>query len=139
MGTVVLMSDTRAPIPQHGEPLSYVHMAFYVNARFASRHGYRLLYLQLRETGCSHPLFGRRHPSYCKLAALGEALGRGYEMMLWLDSDAVVQHHHLSLPAIIDRRTAHGHFELLTRGPALPPDLPLPCAGTGARDRQPTR
>ena len=116
-GTALLMQDTRAPVPQPTEALSYVHMAFYVNARYALRHGYSLLFLQLRAAagtdgaGCVHPLFGARHPSYCKLAALGEALvRRRFAAVLWLDSDAIMQHHALSLPAMLRKYRAPASY-----------------------------
>ena len=116
-GTALLMQDTRAPVPRPTEALSYVHMAFYVNARYALRHGYSLLFLQLRPAagadgaGCVHPLFGARHPSYCKLAALGEALvRRRFGAVLWLDSDAIMQHHALSLPAMLRKYRAPASY-----------------------------
>ena len=41
--------------------------------RYACAHGYTLLYYRLARDGCEHPLWGARHPSYCKLAALAAA------------------------------------------------------------------
>ena len=97
-------AHSRLPVPSAArDPLSYVHLAFHINACYARRHGYRLLFLQLREAGCRHPAYGARHPSYCKLAAVGEALARGYLTVLWLDSDAALQAHHLPLPALLAR------------------------------------
>ena len=49
------------------------------------RHGYDFLFFQMETTTCSHPTFGARHPSYCKLAAIGEALARrAYQLLLFL-------------------------------------------------------
>jgi hypothetical protein len=59
--------------------------------RYACRHGYTLLFYLLRTPGCVHPLWGTRHPSYCKLTAIGEALAAGYEWVVYLDSDAFVR------------------------------------------------
>ena len=45
--------------------------------RYACAHGYTLLYYRLAQEGCEHPLWGARHPSYCKLAAIAAALTHG--------------------------------------------------------------
>ena len=63
----------------------------YLNQRYACRHGYTLLFYQLSRPGCTHPLWGSRHPSYCKLTAIGEALAAGYKWVVYLDSDAFVR------------------------------------------------
>ena len=74
----------------------------YLNTRYACRHGYELLFYKLVETGCMHPLWGTRHPSYCKLAAIGEALAAGYRWVVYLDSDAFVRSAE-TLPALLHR------------------------------------
>ena len=63
----------------------------YLNHRYACRHGYSLIFYQLSKPGCKHPLWGRRHPSYCKLAAIGEAIAAGYEWVVYVDSDAFIR------------------------------------------------
>ena len=45
--------------------------------RYACAHGYTLLYYRLAREGCEHPLWGARHPSYCKLAAIAAASTHG--------------------------------------------------------------
>ena len=45
--------------------------------RYACAHGYTLLYYRLAREGCEHPLWGARHPSYCKLAAIAAVLAHG--------------------------------------------------------------
>eukprot|EP00966_Prymnesium_polylepis_P132626 3066294-Prymnesium_polylepis.1 len=49
---------------------------------------------------CEHAQLGMRHPSYCKLAAVAEALHRGYEQVAFLDSDAFFQNVSMGLPAL---------------------------------------
>ena len=44
---------------------------------------------------------GARHPSYCKLSAVAEALSRGYEWVAAIDSDAFVRNTSLPLPALL--------------------------------------
>lgn len=63
----------------------------YLNHRYACRHGYSLIFYQLSKPGCKHPLWGSRHPSYCKLAAIGEAVAAGYEWVVYIDSDAFIR------------------------------------------------
>ena len=47
-------AHSRLPVPSAArDPLSYVHLAFHINACYARRHGYRLLFLQLREASAS--------------------------------------------------------------------------------------
>merc|ERR1740130_632577 len=50
--------------------VSTLHFAYFLNLKYACAHGYTLLYYRLMRDGCEHPLWGARHPSYCKLAAL---------------------------------------------------------------------
>ena len=50
---------------------------------------------------CRHELLGERHPSYCKLAAVAEALHRGYELVAFLDSDAFFHNLTLSVPQLL--------------------------------------
>ena len=70
--TVVLMIDTHRPLPLPSK-MSLVHysaLAAVVNAHYACVHGFDFLYMRRSEPGCTHPRFGRRHPSYCKLPAV---------------------------------------------------------------------
>ena len=93
--TALLMVDTMPPLlaPNAGtlgnEPyVRYQALAAWLNAYYARRHGYDLLYNQLSDEGfgCHHAVFGRRHPSYCKLPAIAAALRR-YDTVVMLDSD----------------------------------------------------
>ena len=80
---------------------SYAQFAFEINRRYACRHGLDLLYLRMRGTVCHHLLLGERHPSYCKLIAVAEALARGYELVAFFDSDAFFQNASVSLPRVL--------------------------------------
>ena len=73
---------------------------YYLNFKYACRHGYKLLFYKLAGTdcdgkrcvaGCAHPIWGGRHPSYCKLSAIAAALAEGYETVAYIDSDAFFQ------------------------------------------------
>jgi hypothetical protein len=55
----------------------------------------------MRGTVCHHLLLGERHPSYCKLIAVAEALARGYELVAFFDSDAFFQNASVSLPRVL--------------------------------------
>ena len=82
------MSDTRPARPSPRQPalqLHYVQLAFELNSAYACKHGYDMLYLRMRNASCHHASLGQRHPSYCKLAAIAEALARGYERVVFLD------------------------------------------------------
>lgn len=79
----------------------------YLNARYACRHGYTMLFYQMDSQGCSHPLWGARHPSYCKLAAIGDALAAGYGWVVFLDTDAFIRTRD-PLPALLRRYGASG-------------------------------
>lgn len=97
--TAVVMMDTR---PVHEPPKSalqiqYPHLAFELNRGYACMHGYDLLYLHMQSSTCEHLELGTRHPSYCKLAAVAEALHRGYDRVAFLDSDAFFKNVSLSL------------------------------------------
>jgi hypothetical protein len=105
---VIVMMDTRPALPaaaQGWRHLHYQQLAFELNRAYACAHNYDMLYLHMRRPTCSHPALGERHPSYCKLAAVAEALGRGYDLVAFLDSDAFFQNHTQSLPALL---AAHG-------------------------------
>ena len=88
----LLMMDTRAPglaeLATRNVSLKSVSpfsLAYYLNLRFACAHSYDLIVHHLTEDGCNHPHWGRRHPSYCKLASIASLLGRGYEHVVFLD------------------------------------------------------
>jgi hypothetical protein len=63
----------------------------FLNLKYACAHGYSLIFYQLVGHGCRHPLWGQRHPSYCKLAAVAETLAAGYGWVVCVDSDAFFQ------------------------------------------------
>lgn len=116
MQVALVMMDNRPPdlggwLRQHGGTGEFTldsqaelvtMLTAYLNMRYACRHGYTLLFYQLRRPGCMHPLWGSRHPSYCKLTAIGEALAGGYEWVVYLDSDAFVRARH-DLPSLLQK------------------------------------
>ena len=54
----------------------------------------------MRKAVCHHGPH-ERHPSYCKLAAVAEALSRGYRLVAFMDSDAFFQNATLPLPRLL--------------------------------------
>ena len=77
-------------------------LTYWINSQFAARHGYALRFYQLQQSGCVHPRWGSRHASYCKLAAVADAVSSGhFDMVVYLDSDAFWEHTKLSLPAML--------------------------------------
>lgn len=85
---VLVMMDTRPALLAAGTRASrvdYPQLAFELNRRYACEHGYSILYLQMLSPTCVHEDYGERHPSYCKLTAIAEALSRGYDWAVWLD------------------------------------------------------
>lgn len=74
------------------------------NVKWACAWGYSLYFLRLVGGGCSHPLWGARHPSYCKLSAVAHALSLGHSWAVFLDSDAMVRNaSEASLSELIER------------------------------------
>jgi hypothetical protein len=55
-----------------------------------------------------------RHPSYCKLVAVAEALSRGYKLVAFMDSDAFFRNVSLPLPALLE---AYADNRKLSRPP----------------------
>ena len=102
--TAVVMMDTRVPDlvnlarrwdatdqPMKHNALDSAVGAQFLNLKYACAHGYSLIFYQLVGHGCRHPLWGQRHPSYCKLAAVAETLAAGYGWVVCVDSDAFFQ------------------------------------------------
>ena len=87
--TAVLMSDTHGPLPLPASTsaLHYSSLAALVNAHYACANGYDFMFLQLVEDGCVGPQGTRRHPSYCKLAAIAAAMRR-WSTVIFVDSDS---------------------------------------------------
>jgi hypothetical protein len=103
--TAILMSDNRAPAlaaPVHAASLTYPALAFALNALYACKHGYDLLYYQMVSSECIHERQGTRHASYCKLPAIAHALNK-YSTVVFIDSDSFFMHRNLSLPALLHR------------------------------------
>ena len=109
----LVMMDTRDPhdvaqaVVSKGFKLQrnasvYYFLTYYLNLRYATAHGYELLYYRMDAPTCQHPLWGARHPSYCKLTAIAHtmALDR-HRWVMWIDSDAFVRNTSLPLPALL--------------------------------------
>ena len=110
--TVLLMADTRVPsLPTATSAASAFSLknltahglAFYLNLKHACLHREEFLYFHLASSACHHPLWGERHPSYCKLPAIAEALARGYDRVVFLDSDAFIRDASLTVPSLLRR------------------------------------
>ncbi len=86
----------------------------YLNLRYACRNNYALIFYHLSQQGCMHPLWGARHPSYCKLSAIGDALAARYQWVVYLDSDAFIRSAE-SLPALLQRYGANAAIDLDAR------------------------
>ena len=101
--TAVVMMDTRVPDLVNlarrwdatDQPMKHnvstTLWTQFLNLKYACAHGYSLIFYQLVGHGCRHPLWGQRHPSYCKLAAVAETLAAGYGWVVCVDSDAFFQ------------------------------------------------
>jgi hypothetical protein len=92
----LIMMDSRHPLAELGQAardLKYPQLAFWLNRHYGCAHGYTVIYYRMTGSSCQHALFGERHPSYCKLAAIGETLSRGFRVVAFLDSDCFVQPH----------------------------------------------
>ena len=110
MDTAILMADTGSPdfarSNAAGTPyMKYVSLTAWLNAQYARRHGYRFLFFQYVEHGCAHVIWGMRHPSYCKLAAIAAALKR-HTTVVFIDSDSFFSPAAPSLPKLI---ASHQH------------------------------
>ena len=109
----IVMMDTRPPdLGRFGaggaanfslNNLTITDLTHHLNEAYARAHGYDLLFLQLSSAGCEHAVWGARHPSYCKLAALAEALSpsRGYDYVVYVDSDAFVRNTSVPLAQLL--------------------------------------
>lgn len=89
-----------------------ITFTFFLNVEYASTNGYDLIFYKSKtdpsckkrvacEVGCSHSRWGPRHPSYCKLVGLADAFDRGYEWVVYLDSDAFIANVSLPLPQLL--------------------------------------
>ena len=80
----------------------YYLLTYYLNLRYAERHDYEIIYYRMDEKECQHPLWGARHPSYCKLTAIAHTLAlRRHRWVVWIDSDAFIRNVSLPLPALL--------------------------------------
>eukprot|EP00966_Prymnesium_polylepis_P162095 3746044-Prymnesium_polylepis.1 len=93
---------------------------YFLNAKYACRHGYTMLFFKLAGTdcagrqcvvGCRHPVWGDRHPSYCKLCAIAAALEAGYGTVIYMDSDAFFQNTSLALPQLLSSHGAESNWQ----------------------------
>ena len=80
-------------------------LAYFLNLQFCRHHRAQCLFYRLRSGGCTHPRWGARHPSYCKLAAVAHALfsSSKYELVVFLDSDAFWRETSLSAQDLLTR------------------------------------
>ena len=87
--TALVMMDSRSPVATvHAGMRSHLSFAFELNRAYACAHGYALIFYQMSGNSCTHATLGERHPSYCKLAAVGDALvRRQFATVVFLDSD----------------------------------------------------
>ncbi|KAL1514572.1 hypothetical protein AB1Y20_003666 [Prymnesium parvum] len=96
--------------------VSFSTLTYFMNLEYARAHRYDLLFYAAAANeslalpcpdgatcvaGCRHLRWGARHPSYCKLAGLADALSRGYDWVVYLDSDAFLANMSLALPALL--------------------------------------
>ncbi|KAL1519209.1 hypothetical protein AB1Y20_003469 [Prymnesium parvum] len=96
--------------------VSFSTLTYFMNLEYARAHRYDLLFYAAAANeslalpcpdgatcvaGCRHVRWGARHPSYCKLAGLADALSRGYDWVVYLDSDAFLANMSLPLPALL--------------------------------------
>jgi len=77
--------------------LNLITFTYFLNRKYALAKGYDLIYYRLQGDGCAHfscgagcrhIQWGDRHPSFCKVSALGAALTLQYDWIVYLDSDA---------------------------------------------------
>ncbi|KAL3908957.1 MAG: hypothetical protein SGPRY_009599 [Prymnesium sp.] len=111
----IIAMDTRLPelplwardschtIPSgKARPTDLLSLTHFLNLQYARSQQYDLLfYRNTREQGCTHSRWGERHPSYCKLAGLADALHRGYEWVVYVDSDAFLANTTLPLRELL--------------------------------------
>ena len=80
---VVVMADTRTlptSTPKSFEEATWEQLVAVMNLKYAQSHGYEFVHYKLgnseqvkkdgfgnHATGCKHPTYGVRHPSWCKL------------------------------------------------------------------------
>lgn len=122
------MGDTR--------PLSDPMLAITVpcNAGYARRHGYAFRFVRyhtkLRVNGGGHA-----HPSWCKVAAVLDALP-DYDAVMWIDSDAAFVRQDVPLEELLrglHRRSEHALIEFAVNTPFNRG----PCAGVFVAHRSP--
>jgi hypothetical protein len=84
-----------------------------INFKYAKRHGYgykRFIFEDKDQ--CIHPVYGKRHIAWCKLlpvARLARQYSQTLKYVIWIDSDAMLQHQHLNISEIIDTVPAGCH------------------------------
>lgn len=83
--SALVQADSRLCGPPSDAP---VWRAARAHAAWAVRHGVK--YLPSCITHCAHPELGPRHPSWCKMVALADAMDtRRYSKILWLDAGVI--------------------------------------------------
>ena len=141
------MADTRLPslLAEASSSFSLKNvtahsLTFYLNLKHACLHNASLFYFHLDSESCRHPLWGARHPSYCKLAAIADAVSRGFDRVVFLDSDAFIRDASVDIAALLRRYGGDTHAAAIEFGWDSPYSLG-PNAGfasfrlTTARDR----
>ena len=111
----VVMSDDRPLVRQDrsGHVGSFGTLTATINHAYALRHSYGFLHVQITRNTCQHAVYGPRHTAWCKLPVIASVLidglhGRKCNGVLFLDSDAYVANHSLSIDEYFARARARG-------------------------------
>ena len=90
MRVLIVTGDNRPLLPADDcSSLGYWVYAALINAHYAARHGYDFRYV--RYASAARPAVSstpRPHP-WSKVAAVWDGLERGYDVVVWMDSDAI--------------------------------------------------
>ena len=85
---------------------NWMNLMASVNLNYARRHGYGYIrFLFANGTTCNHVSLGSRHIAWCKLlviAHLMQWVPPTVQYLVWIDSDAMIQHQHWTIQDILD-------------------------------------
>jgi len=103
----IVMVDGRAPRASGAD--AYVGFCVAINALFAARHGYDLIYYRVATDNGMRLNFRDRHAAWARVPALAHATARlGYSRVTYLDTDAVINDHSTSIDAFVERHARRG-------------------------------